>query len=76
MSEINDIEIKKMTKEQNYLRGYSDARADTIKEVSRAMYHQCFECDNDEDMQKWDSGNWFRYKLFENVIKQLKEKKK
>ena len=51
-------------------------RADAIDEVSRAMYHQCFECDNDEDMQKWDSGNWFRYKLFENVIEQLKEQKK
>ena len=51
-------------------------RADAIDEVSRAMYHQCFECDNSEDMQKWDSGNWFRYKLFENVIEQLKEQKK
>ena len=51
-------------------------RADAIDEVIRAMYHQCFECDNDEDMQKWDSGNWFRYKLFENVIEQLKEQNK
>ena len=51
-------------------------RADAIDEVSRAMYHQCFECNNDEDMQKWDSGNWLRYKLFENVIEQLKEQKK
>ena len=48
-------------------------RADVIDEVERAMYHQCFECDNDENMQKWDSGNWFRYKLFENIIEQLKE---
>lgn len=46
-------------------------KAEVIDEVKRAMYHQCFECDNDEDMQKWDSGNWFRYKLFENVIEQL-----
>ena len=51
-------------------------RAEFIDEVGRAMYHQCFECDNDEDMQKWDSGNWFRYKLFENVIEQLKEQEK
>lgn len=50
-------------------------RADAIKEVAKAMYHQCFECDNEEDMQKWDSGNWFRYKLFENVIEQLNEGK-
>lgn len=52
---------------------YQQGRADVIDDVRRAMYHQCFECDNDEDMQKWDSGNWFRYKLFENVIEQLKE---
>ena len=32
MSEITDVEIKKMTKEQNYLRGYSDGRADAIDE--------------------------------------------
>ena len=51
-------------------------KAEVIDEVRRAMYHQCFECNNDEDMQKWDSGNWFRYKLFENVIEQLKDQEK
>ena len=50
-------------------------KAEVIDEVRRAMYRQCFEYNNDEDMQKWDSGNWFRYKLFENVIEQLKEQK-
>ena len=58
-----------------YQCGYQQGRVDAIDEVRRAMYHQCFECDNGEDMQKWDSGNWFRYKLFENVIEQLKEQK-
>ena len=48
-------------------------KVDVIREIERAMYHQCFECDNDKNMQKWDSDNWFRYKLFENVIKRLKE---
>lgn len=47
-------------------------KADVIEEIERAMYHQCFEVDNDEEMQKWDGGNWFRYKLFENVIAKLK----
>ena len=55
---------------------YQQGRADAVDEVSRAMYHQCFECNNDEDMQKWDSGNWIRYKLFENVIEQFKEQEK
>lgn len=32
------------------------------------MYHEVFE--KDTDMQKWDSGCWMRYKLFENVLKE------
>lgn len=32
------------------------------------MYHRCFEVDNDPDMQKWDSGNWLRWKLFEEEL--------
>ena len=74
-AEYNEYNICQVTKEciEMLLDLYQQGRADVIDEVSRAMYHQCFECDNDEDMQKWDSGNWFRYKLFENVIEQLKE---
>ena len=34
-----------------------------------AMYHETFE--KDSEMQKWDSGCWIRYKLFENVVKSL-----
>ena len=30
------------------------------------MYHNAFEIDT--DLQKWDSGCWIRYKIFENVI--------
>ena len=77
-AEYNEYNICQVTKEciEMLLDLYQQGRADAIDEVSRAMYHQCFECDNDEDMQKWDSGNWFRYKLFENVIEQLKEQKK
>lgn len=33
------------------------------------MYHEAFETDT--DMQKWDSGCWIRYKMFENVIEKL-----
>ena len=77
-AEYNEYNICQVTKEcmELLLDLYQQGRADAIDEVSRAMYHQCFECDNDEDMQKWDSGNWFRYKLFENVIEQLKEQSK
>lgn len=31
-----------------------------------AMYHEAFETDS--DMQRWDSGCWIRYKMFENAI--------
>lgn len=37
--------------------------ADALKE---AMYHEAFETDS--DMQRWDSGCWIRYKMFENAI--------
>ena len=76
-AEYNEYNVCQVTKDciEMLLDLYQQGRADAIDEVSRAMYHQCFECDNDEDMQKWDSGNWFRYKLFENVIEQLKEQK-
>ena len=76
-AEYNEYNVCKVTKEciEMLLDLYKQGRADAIDEVRRAMYHQCFECNNDEDMQKWDSGNWFRYKLFENVIEQLEEQK-
>lgn len=55
----------------NYRDGYYDA----IAEINEAMYHECFETDHHEDgLQKWDSGNWFRYKLFENVMEELLRK--
>ena len=34
-----------------------------------AMYHEAFETDS--DLQKWDSGCWIRYKMFENVMDRL-----
>lgn len=30
------------------------------------MYHEAFEKDSDE--QRWDSGCWIRYKMFERVV--------
>ena len=30
------------------------------------MYHEAFETDS--DLQKWDSGCWIRYKMFENIL--------
>lgn len=39
-------------------------------ELSIAMYEEAMV--KDSDMQKWDSGCWIRYKLFENVLKAQK----
>lgn len=37
------------------------------RSVLRArMYSAAFE--SDTDMQRWDSGCWIRYKLFENIV--------
>lgn len=40
---------------------YIDADA-----LMERMYHDAFETDT--DMQKWDSGCWIRYKMFENAM--------
>ena len=37
--------------------------ADALQDV---LYHEAFETDS--DMQRWDSGCWIRYKMFENAI--------
>lgn len=36
-------------------------------EFENRMYHEAFE--RDSDMQKWDSGCWIRYRLFEEVLR-------
>ncbi len=38
-------------------------------ELEASMYHEAFETDT--DMQKWDSGCWIRYKMFENQIEKM-----
>ena len=37
-------------------------------DFANRMYHEAFE--KDSDLQKWDSGCWIRYKLFENVLRE------
>ena len=55
---------------KDYTEGYEEA----LHDVETAMYHECFEVDHSGDgLQEWNGGNWFRYKLFENVMEKLKE---
>lgn len=47
----------------------------TIKEnvldrLAEIMFHKCFV--EDSDMQKWDSGCWFRYRLFEQALEEAR----
>lgn len=35
-------------------------------DFENVMYHEAFEIDT--EMQRWDSGCWIRYKLFENLL--------
>lgn len=49
--------------------GYQKGRKDALKELEEKMYHESFEVDS--DMQKWDSGFWIRYRLFENVLSEV-----
>lgn len=39
------------------------------QELRKAMYHEAFETDSDEQM--WDSGCWIRYKMFERILDSL-----
>ena len=41
------------------------------EELYHRMYDEAFE--KDSDLQKWDSGCWIRFKLFENVLKDMPE---
>ena len=41
------------------------------EELYHRMCDEAFE--KDSDLQKWDSGCWIRFKLFENVLKDMPE---
>jgi hypothetical protein len=36
-----------------------------MSQLDSKMYHMAFETDT--DLQKWDSGCWIRYKLYEDI---------
>ena len=41
-------------------------RLGDLDKLEREMYHKAFETDT--DLQKWDSGCWIRYKMFEIAL--------
>ena len=44
-------------------------RLGDLDKLERIMYRKAFETDS--DMQKWDSGCWIRYKMFENSMEEM-----
>lgn len=42
-----------------------------VDKLRERMYHEAFE--KDSDLQRWDSGCWIRYKLFEQVLEETPE---
>ena len=50
MSEISEIEIKSMTKEQNYMRGYEDGKSDVLDKI-RAEIEQGY-CKVEDDYDR------------------------
>ena len=76
MSKISETEIKAMTKEQNYMRGYKDGKSDVLDKI-RAEIEQKIEqerfarsvfCGEEKDAVKAEqcTGSIFAYN---NVIK-------
>ena len=43
MSEISETEIKAMTKEQNYMRGYKDGKSDVLEELRAEIQNIAFD---------------------------------
>ena len=49
MSEISEIEIKSMTKEQNYMRGYEDGKSDVLDKIRAEIEQGYCEVEDDYD---------------------------
>lgn len=43
MSEISEIEIESMTKEQNYMRGYKDGKSDALDKIRAEVEQMDFD---------------------------------
>lgn len=50
---------------------FKDGYKKAIKDIEEKMYKKSFVEDN--GMQKWNSGLWIRYTLFENTIEEVRE---
>lgn len=56
MKEISEVEIKAMSKEQNYLRGYADGKSDTLDKIRTIV-------------DEWQSDTWTDNLSYECMVK-------
>ena len=63
---IMDAEILEKAVKNGTLLPKGHGRLIDAEKLESRMYHEAFETDS--DLQKWDSGCWIRYKMFEQII--------
>ena len=52
MSEISEIEIKSMSKEQNYMRGYEDGKSDVLDKIRAEIEQTAIDYDKFDDYRR------------------------
>jgi hypothetical protein len=57
MSEISENEIKSMTKEQNYMRGYEDGKSDVLDKITEEIEKYKADCGKPEDIGYFSEVN-------------------
>ena len=73
MSEISETEIKSMSKEQNYMRGYEDGKSDVLDKMRDEIDKELLSYSKDvEDMG--DSARKIRISL--GIVRKIIDKKK
>lgn len=71
MSEISETEIKLMTKEQNYLRGYKDGKCDVLDDIRAEIEETYINLTYEENHKV--GGSWGLRKALEIVDKYIAE---
>ena len=62
MSEISESEIKSMTKEQNYMRGYEDGKSDVLDKIRAEIDQYLFQNEFGSEYRKEISQIIDKYK--------------
>lgn len=69
MSEISEAEIKSMTKEQNYMRGYKDGKSDVLDKIRAEIVKKHLSIVEKND---FDNGRTYGYEEVIEIIDKYK----